>query len=209
MINEPVKCNTWSKVSYGADTWALGEEDRIYFESYETCCWRKEELIWTDSIKSDEVLHGVKGVRGILHTRKQGTANFIGHILRRNCLLKCVTEGTIERTGRRGRKRKQLFHDHTEKSRDAGNWKRKHLIALSGDLVLEEAMELSQDGLRGDDAVHHTVVALLHYSVFRKRQRNNETRSQVQTYGTRCNYTDHVTWWQPECGYSRVTKTVL
>jgi len=171
MINELVKCYTWSKVSYGADTWALGEDDRIYLESYEMCCWRKKELVWTDSNKSDEVLHGVKGERDILHTRKKETTNFIGHILHRNCLLKCVTEGKIKSTGRRGRKRKPLFHDPTEKSKGNGNWKRKHLIALSGDLVLEEAKKLSQDGLR-DDAVHHTVVALLHYSVFRKRHRN-------------------------------------
>ena len=59
--------------------------------------------------KSDEVLHGVKGERAILHIRKRGTANFTGHILRRNCLLKCATEGKIERAGRRGRKRKQLI----------------------------------------------------------------------------------------------------
>jgi len=172
MINELVKCYTWIKFSYGADNWALGEEYRIYPESYEMCCWIKKELIWTDSNKSDEILKGVKGERYILHTRKRGTANFIGHTLCRNCLLKCVTEGKIERTGRRGRKRKQVFHDPTEKSRETGKWNRKHLIALSGDLVLEEAMELSQDGLRDDDAVHHTVVALLHYSVFRKRHRN-------------------------------------
>jgi len=103
---------------------------------------------------------GVKGEWDILHTRKKGTANFIGHILRRNRLLKCVTEGMIERTGRRGRKRKPLFHDPTEKSRDNGNLKRKHLIALSGDLVLKEAKMTTH------------VVALLHYSVFRKRHRN-------------------------------------
>jgi len=40
------------------------------------------------------------------------------------------------------------------------------LIALSGDLVQEGAKELSQDRLRDDDAVYHTVVALLQYSVF-------------------------------------------
>jgi len=58
---------------------------------------------------------------GASYIQKKGTAKFIGHISRRNSLLKCVTEGKIERTGRRGRKRKQLFHDPTEKSRDTGN----------------------------------------------------------------------------------------
>ena len=36
---------------------------------------------------------GVKGVRNILHTVKMRKANWIGHILYRNCLLKHVIEG--------------------------------------------------------------------------------------------------------------------
>ena len=35
----------------------------------------------------------VKGVRNILHTVKMRKANWIGHILYRNCLLKHVIEG--------------------------------------------------------------------------------------------------------------------
>jgi hypothetical protein len=186
MINELVKCYTWIKVSYGADNWALGEEYRIYLESYEMCCWIEKELIRTDSNKGDEVLYGVKRERYIQHTRKRGTANFIGHNLRRNCLLNCVNEGKIERTRRRGRKRKQLFHGPTEKSRESGNWKRKHLIALSGVLVLEEAMELSQDGLRDDPPYGCCVVTLF---CFQKTTQKHETSSHMQTSGTRRNYT--------------------
>jgi hypothetical protein len=48
-------------------------------------------------------------------------ANWIGHILRRNCLLKHVIEGKlegrIEMSGRRGRRRKQLLDDLKEKRR--------------------------------------------------------------------------------------------
>jgi hypothetical protein len=48
-------------------------------------------------------------------------ANWIGHILLRNCLLKHVIEGKleerIEMTGRRGRRRKQLLDDLKEKRR--------------------------------------------------------------------------------------------
>jgi hypothetical protein len=69
-------------------------------------------------VRKVTILHGVKGERDILHTIKRGKASFIGHILRRNCLLECVTEGKIEGTGRRRRKREQLFYDRTEKSRD-------------------------------------------------------------------------------------------
>jgi len=55
----------------------------------------------------------VKMDRNILNTVKRRKANWIGHILRRNCLLKQVIEGKIERrievTGRRERRRKQLL----------------------------------------------------------------------------------------------------
>jgi hypothetical protein len=48
-------------------------------------------------------------------------ANWIGYILRRNCLLKHVIEGKlegrIEMTRRRGRRRKQLLDDLQEKRR--------------------------------------------------------------------------------------------
>jgi hypothetical protein len=61
----------------------------------------------------------VKEERNIVHTIKRRKANWIGHILRRNCLLKHVIEGKlegrIEMRGRRGRRRKQLLDDFKEK----------------------------------------------------------------------------------------------
>jgi hypothetical protein len=57
-------------------------------------------------------IKGVEEERNILHTRKN---NWIGHILRRNCLLKCFIEGKIpakiEVKERRGRRRKKLLDD--------------------------------------------------------------------------------------------------
>jgi hypothetical protein len=53
--------------------------------------------------------------RYILHEIRKHKANWIGHILRRNCLLKEVIEGKIngqkEVTRRRGRRRKKLLDD--------------------------------------------------------------------------------------------------
>jgi hypothetical protein len=55
------------------------------------------------------------------YNKKKRKANWIGHILRRNCLLKHVIEGQlegrIEMTGRRGRRRKQLLDDLKENRR--------------------------------------------------------------------------------------------
>jgi len=57
------------------------------------------------------VLQRVKEERKILQTIKRRKDNWIGHILRRYCLLKRVTEGEIEGrievTGRRGRRRRK------------------------------------------------------------------------------------------------------
>ena len=61
--------------------------------------------------------------------------------LRSSCLIKHVIEvkidGRIEVAGRRGRRGKQLLDDDKEKR---GDWK---LIALCGELALEEATDLS------------------------------------------------------------------
>jgi hypothetical protein len=54
------------------------------------------EEFWTDRVRNEEVLHKVKEERNIVHTTKRRKANWIGHILRRNCLLKHVIEGKIE-----------------------------------------------------------------------------------------------------------------
>jgi hypothetical protein len=47
-------------------------------------------------VRREEVLRRDKEERNILHTIKRRKANWIGHILRRNCQLKHITEGNKE-----------------------------------------------------------------------------------------------------------------
>jgi hypothetical protein len=68
-----------------------------------------EKISWTDRVENKRVLKRFGGERNILHTIQRNRAKWIGHILRRNCLLKHVIEGKIRGTGRRGRRRKQLL----------------------------------------------------------------------------------------------------
>jgi hypothetical protein len=86
-----------------------------------------EKIRWTYRGRNEEVLHGAKEDRNILQTIKRRKANCLGHILRRNCLLKSVIEGKldgrIEMTGRQGRRRKQLLDD-LRVTENTGNWKR-------------------------------------------------------------------------------------
>ena len=55
-----------------------------------------EKIIWTDHVRSEEVLLRVKEQRNILHETSKRKANWIGHILRRKCLLQLVIEGKIK-----------------------------------------------------------------------------------------------------------------
>jgi hypothetical protein len=70
-------------------------------------------------VSNEEVLLRVKEQRNILHEISKWKANWIGHILRRNCLLRQVIEvnikGGIEVTGRRGRRRRKLLDDLKER----------------------------------------------------------------------------------------------
>jgi hypothetical protein len=72
-------------------------------------------------VRNEDVLHRVKEERNILHTIERRNTKWIGHVLRRNCLLKHAIEGQlqgrIEVTWRRGRRRKQLLDNLKEKRR--------------------------------------------------------------------------------------------
>jgi len=91
--------------------------------------WRRMEISWTVRVKNGEVLHRVKMERHIVHTVKWKNTNWIDHILRRNCLLKHIIkgqiEGSVEVTGRRGRRNKQILYVLKERE-DTGNRMKKH-----------------------------------------------------------------------------------
>jgi hypothetical protein len=59
-------------------------------------CWRRmEKISWIDRVRNEEVLLSVKEQRSILHKISKQKANWIGHILRRNCRIQQVIEGKI------------------------------------------------------------------------------------------------------------------
>ena len=70
-------------------------------------------------MRNQEVLLRVKEQRNILHEISKQKANWIGHILGRNCLLQQAIEGKIkgriEVTGRRGRRCSKLLDDLKER----------------------------------------------------------------------------------------------
>jgi hypothetical protein len=67
----------------------------------------------TDCVRNEEVSHRVKEERNILYKIEGKKTIWIGYILRRNSLLKHITEEGREKPidvkARRGRRRKQLL----------------------------------------------------------------------------------------------------
>jgi hypothetical protein len=115
-----VKCYIWSIALYGAETWTLRAVDRKHLGSFKMWCWRRmEKISSTDHVRNEGVLLRVKEQRNILHEIRKRRANWIGHILLRNCLLQRViegkTKGEIKVTGRQGRRRRKLLDDLNER----------------------------------------------------------------------------------------------
>ena len=72
---------------YQADGENENEKDNVH-SMFEMWCWRRmEKISWTDHVRNEEVLLRVKEQRNILHEIRKRKANWVGHILRRNCLL--------------------------------------------------------------------------------------------------------------------------
>ena len=88
-------------------------------ESFEMwCCRRMRKTSWDNHVKNEVLLRGNE-LRDILHEIRKQKANWIGHILHRNCLLKQVIKGKIkgemEVTIRRGRRHMKLLDDHKDR----------------------------------------------------------------------------------------------
>jgi hypothetical protein len=67
--------------------------DQKNLESFEMRFRRRmEKISWTDHVRNEDVLLRVKEQRNILHEIRKRKENWIGRILRRNCLLQRVIE---------------------------------------------------------------------------------------------------------------------
>jgi hypothetical protein len=94
---KPVKCYIWSIALYSAEIGTIWGVDLKQLERFKMWCWRRmEKIIWTDHVRNEDVLLRVKKQRNILHEISKRRSNWIGHILRRNCLLQQVIEGKIK-----------------------------------------------------------------------------------------------------------------
>jgi hypothetical protein len=111
----------WCKALYGTENDTLRKINQKYLESYEMWCWwRIGAISCTDRVKRKSK-YCVEPRKKETFCRKyklqRWRAKWIGHVVRRNCLLKLIIEGKIELTGRRWRRLKQLLDNLQEKRR--------------------------------------------------------------------------------------------
>ena len=103
-----VKCFVWSVVLNGAETWTLRRNEQKQLEAFEI--WRRMERVkWTNKIKNAVVLERMGEGRIMLELIRKSKRNWLGHWLRRNCLLKDALEGVVNGKKVRGRRRYQMI----------------------------------------------------------------------------------------------------
>ena len=85
--------------------------------------WRRMERVkWADKIKYAVMLERVGEGRVMLELIMKRKRNWLGHWLRRNCLLKDALEGMGSRKKVRGRRRYQMIDNIIRKRRLRRGW---------------------------------------------------------------------------------------
>jgi hypothetical protein len=132
-----VRRYVWSIALYDSETWTLRQLERKYLESFEMWCWmRMEKIKCSEKVTNEQVLYRIEEKRALLNNILRVEANWIGHILRRNCLLHDAIEGQITGVKGVGKRRTQLLDDFRnrrrywepkEEAEDRKRWKRQFI----------------------------------------------------------------------------------
>ena len=93
-------------------------------------------------MRNEEVLIRANEQKNMLHEIRKRKANWVGHILRRNCLLKQIIEGKIKGQIEVTRRRGRLVRIYWMTLRTGKDTLLKE-GALAGGIVLEEGLDLS------------------------------------------------------------------
>jgi len=120
----------WSVAFFCAETWTLMKEDIRRIEAFEIWGWRRmEKICWTEKITNEEVLRREGKARTMIAMIVRSTKHWIGHVMRREGLLR---EGRME--GKRGLGRpligmindlleKESYADIKRRAEDQMRWK--------------------------------------------------------------------------------------
>ena len=105
-----IRCYDWSNALNSSETWTLWKLERIYLKRFETWYWRRiEEEKWLEKVTNEEVLERVEEKRELLNNILRKKFNWVGHILRRNCLVHDAIKGLITEVKGVGRRRRMYL----------------------------------------------------------------------------------------------------
>ena len=105
-----IKSLIWSVALYGAETWTLAKGDISRLEAFEMWIWRRmEKISWTEHVSNKAVFKQIDDKRSLITVIQQRQKNWMGHVLRRDGLLKNLLEGRLEGKKPRGRPRKKML----------------------------------------------------------------------------------------------------
>jgi hypothetical protein len=106
-----VRCYVWIIALYGSETWILRKLEQKCLESFDMWCWRRMVKIkWSEKVTNEQVLDHIGEKRTLLNNILSRTANWIGHILRRNCLHDAIEGQMMEVKGVGRRRTQRLYH---------------------------------------------------------------------------------------------------
>ena len=67
-----------------------------YLESFEMWCWRlKEKIKWPKKVNNEEVVEYIEEKRSLFNNILRRKTDWIGHVVRRNCLFLDAIEGQM------------------------------------------------------------------------------------------------------------------
>ena len=99
------------------------------------CCRRMEKIKWSEKVTNEQVLDLLGEKRTLINNILRRKANWIGHILRKNCLLLGAFEGQMMEVKGVGRRRTQLldylrnrsYWELKEEAEDRKRWRRQFI----------------------------------------------------------------------------------
>ena len=102
-----IKCNVWSTLLYGVETWTISKISQQRLEALEIWTLRRMlRISWTRRVTNEEVLRSAGTSRSLLDTVRIRKLSFFGHIMRHDSIQRDLIEGMVE--GKRGRGRPRL-----------------------------------------------------------------------------------------------------
>ena len=110
--------------------------------------WKRlEKIKWREKVTNEQILERIGEKRTLLNNILRRKANWIGHILRRNCLLHDAVEGQITEMKGVGRRRTQ-FLDYLGNRR--GYWELKEsmdllISSILNNIIISNLLNLIQN----------------------------------------------------------------